>query len=485
MKSRTAKVMRRLHLALDIALGAALLAFTTILSLHFDRTFLFRDREDPLSRRAVSLLSRLEGEIRCVAVVPHDNIFYPSLRKLLLDMKDSAGNASLSLEFPDPHVDVSRASAAIARYKAAGWCVIFEKDGRGEVVPLDAMVEHPHTDATSAIAGDASGVRFNGEQVCVTALSRLSRPVQPVIYALSGHGERDFSNYDAFSGYSDLAREIRREGYRLETLNLASTPGIPDDCDLLFIAGPARPPMPGEAEAIVTWLSHGGRLLLLFDRQDRIPSGWEPVISRLGLALPNLTVISEGTMGGYTVSVDSFSSHPIGSDLEKSAVIMSSPQALDIDRDALVRFRLRAEPVVLAPRKAWGETAPNVLPRIYDPGIDRKGDLTLAFAIGADASDDLGLPLLRAFVAGDSNIGSNSYLGGGSAGNRDLLLNAIDWLTDSGLPLASSKTSAGAALQLNISRKRQIRFWAISCAIWPISLLLLGFIASFLKRLLD
>lgn len=485
MRSRTAKVLRRLHLTLDIALGAALLVFATVLTLHFDRTFVFRDRDDPLSRRAVSLLSRLDGEIHCTAVVPHDNIFYPSLRKLLLDMKDAASGASLSLEFPDPHVDIARASAAIARNKAAGWCVIFEKDGRGEIVPLDAMVERPHTDETSAIAGDAAGVRFNGEQVCVTALSRLSRPVQPVVYALTGHGERDFDDYDPLSGYSDLAREIRREGYRLESLNLASVQGIPADCDLLFIAGPARPPMPGEAEAIVAWLTHGGRLLLLFDRQDRIPSGWEPVISRLGLSLPNLTVISEGTMGGYTVSVDSFSPHPVGRDLEKSAVIMSSPQALDIDREALVRHRLKAEPVVAAPRKSWGETAPNVLPRIYDPGIDRKGDLVLAFAIGADASGDLGLPLLRAFVVGDSNIGSNSYLGGGSAGNRDLLLNAIDWLTDSGLPLASSKTSGGAALQLNLSRKRQIRFWAISCAAWPLALLAIGFIASILKRLLD
>lgn len=484
MRGRTAKSLRRIHLAIDIALGAILLALVTVISLRFDRTFLFRDRESPLSHRAESLLAELEGDIRCIAVVPHDNIYYPSLRKLLLDMKDAAANASFTLEFPDPHLDVSRASAAIARHKADGWCVIFERGERGEVVKLDAMIDRPRDESDSIIAGESGGASFNGEQLCVTALSRLMRPAQPMVYALSGHGERDFADYDSLSGYSDLAREIHREGYRIEPLLLSSTTGIPQDCDLLFIAGPTRAPMPEELAAVNSWLSHGGRLLLLLDRQDRIPNGWEPLLARLGITLPNLTVISEGTMGGYNVSVDSFSEHPIGRDLKKSAVTMSSPQVLDIDENLLVRYRLKADVVVAASTRSWGETAPDVIPRIYDPGIDRKGNLPLAVAISVDASDNLGIPLLRAFVVGDSNIGANSYMGGGSAGNRDMLLNAIDWLTNSGLPLASSKTSAGSALQLNISRKRQIRFWTISCVLWPFAIALFGIGASSIRRML-
>lgn len=485
MNGRALKFARRLHLTLDLALGALLLTFVTVLSLRFDRTFVFRDREAPLSRRAVSLLSRMDGAVSCIAVIPHDNAFYPSVRKLLLDMKDAAPGADFTIEFPDPHVDISRASEVVARHNADGWCVIFERGQRSEVVPLDSLVERPRTDPDSLLSGDGAAVRFNGEQPCVTAIARLARPAEPAIYALTGHGERDFDDYDPLSGYSDLAREIHREGYRLDSLLLQASSGIPTDCDLLVIAGPSRPPLAGEAEAISAWLSRGGRLLLLLDRNDRVPTGWEPVISRLGLSLPGLTVISEGTMGGYNVSVDSFSAHPIGRDLGKSAVTMSSPQVIDIDEALLGSRRLKADVVVAAPRKAWGETAPDVLPRIYDPGTDRKGDLAMAVAVGVDASEDLGIPLLRAFVVGDSNVGANAYMGGGSAGNRDLLLNAIDWLTDSGLPLASSKTSRGAALQLNLSRRRQIRFWALSCAVWPLGILLIGAIAAAVRRILS
>lgn len=485
MNGRALKLARRLHLTLDIALGAMLLTFVTVLALRYDRTFVFRDREAPLSSRAVSLLSNMDGSVRCIAVIPHDNLFYPSVRKLLLDMKDAARGADFTLEFPDPHVDISRAAEVVARHKADGWCVIFERGQRSEVVPLDSLVERPRTDSDSLLAGNGDQILFNGEQPCVTAIARLSRPAEPAIYALSGHGERDFADYDPLSGYSDLAREIHREGYRLDNLILQASSGIPGDCDLLVIAGPTRPPMAGETEAISAWLSHGGRLLLLLDRNDRIPTGWEPILSRLGLSLPGLTVISEGTMGGYNVSVDNFSNHPIGRDLGKSAVTMSSPQVIDIDETVLGSHRLKADIVVAAPRKAWGETAPDVLPRTYTPGTDRKGVLPMAVAISVDASDDLGIPLLRAFVVGDSNVGANAYMGGGSAGNRDLLLNAIDWLTDSGLPLASSKTSRGAALQLNLSRRRQIRFWVLSCAVWPLGILLIGAMAAAVKRILS
>ncbi len=486
MNRRASKLRRRLHFALDIALATFLLAVATILALRLDRTIRFPDRTAPLSRRAVSLLASLEGSVRCVAVIPHNNVFYPAVRKLLLDMRDAAPNAEFLLEFPDPHVDISRASTIVAHHGVDGWCVIFERGERSEVVPLDTLVERPRADSDSLLSGEGSpALRFNGEQRCVTAIARLSRPAKPVVYALEGHGERDFANYDPLSGYSDLAREIRREGYRLENLLLSDSAGIPADCDLLVVAGPTRPPLPSETEAIQSWLSRGGKMLFLADRPARTPSGWESLERRIGISFPGLTTISEGTMGGYNVSVDSFPPHPIGRDLDKSAVTLSSPQVIDLDEAALLSHRLRADVVLEAPRRAWGETQPDTLPRRYDPGIDRKGSLPLAVAVAVDADSDLGLPLMRACVIGDSNIGANAFLGGGSAGNRDFLLNAIDWLTDSDLPLASSKTSGGAALQLNLSRKRQIRFWAISCALWPLCILLAGAIASAIRNRLS
>lgn len=485
MNSRPRKFARRLHFAVDAFLAASLLALATFISLRLDRTFTFRDREEPLSRRATSLLSKLDGPVHCIAVIPHDNLFYANVRKLLLDMRDAAKSAFFTVEFPDPHVDIARASFVISRHKADGWCIIFERGERAEVVPLESLIERPRASADSAIPDGSAQFRFNGEQQCVTAIARLARPAEPVVYALTGHGERNFSDYDPLSGYSDFAREIRREGYRLEELDLANSPGIPSDCDLLVIAGPIYPPLPVELEQISSWLSRGGRLLFMMDRRDRNLEGWKPLASRLGLAFPGLTAISEGTLGGFSVSADTFPDHPIGRDLAKSAITLSSPQIIDFDQQALDRYRLKGDVVAAAPRRAWAESEPDTLPRTYDPAYDRRGLLPLAVAVSVNASDDLGIPLMKAFAVGDSTLGSNAFLAGGSAGNRDLLLNAIDWLTDSGLPLAPSRSSSGAALQLNISRKRQIRFWTISCGFWPLAILVIGSIAASIKRILS
>lgn len=474
---------RRAHCALNILLAAALMALVQLIALRLDRTFSFPVRPQALSQRATSLLSQLSGTIRCIVVLPHNNAFYDNVRQLLRNMEAAAVHATLDLQFPDPHINVSQAADAVRRHGADGWCLIFEKDDAFEIVPYESLIERTHVETDSLLPGSVVHTRFRGEQPCITALARLARPVQPLVYTLTGHGEHDFSDYDRLTGYSDLAREIRREGYRLKSLSLADAAEVPADCNLLVVAGPRRPPLPAEADALVSYLARGGRLLFLADRAERLPSGWEPVAARLGLRFANLTAITEGSMGGYSLAVDYFSDHPVARDLRGSAVTFSSPQVLDVDADFVRHHRLRTHVVARAPTKAWGETTPEILPRRYDPGIDRKGDLPLAVAVEVDGGDDLGLDFMKAFVVGDSNVGLNAFLGGGGTANRDFLLNAVDWLTDSGLPYAPSRAAEGNALQLNISRRRQMRFWGISVVGWPLAACLFGAFAALVRRL--
>lgn len=469
-------------LLLNLALAGFLVAMLVVLACRLDYSLTFPGRPQDISQRAKMILADLTGTVRCVVIVPHNNAFYENVRQLLFNMKAAAKNADLQLEFPDPHTDISRASDAVTRAGATGWCLIFEKDDRTEVIPFESLLDRTEIDNDSLLPGSVVSTRFRGEQQCLTAISRLARPFSPVVYALTGHGERDFTNYDRIEGYSDLAREIRREGCQLLPLSLPDMEAIPGNCSLLVVAGPRRAPLPAEADAILAYLSRGGRLLFLIDRQDRIPNGWEGIAARLGIRFANLTAIAEGTLGGFNMTIDKFSDHPVCHDLGRSAVTFSSPQVLDIDPELAHHHRLRTDIVAQAPRRAWGETSPDVIPRRYDPGIDRIGILPLAVAVETDGSDDLGLDLMRAFVIGDSNIGANAFLGGGGAANRDILLNAIDWLTDNGSPSASSTPSEGNALQLNISKSRQIRFWVGGVFLWPLSICLLGGLIALVRR---
>ncbi len=222
-----------LHRLAAVGLASLLLILLNLLAAKFDVQWRFASGESAgLSERAETLLATTSGKVAVKVLLPRNHQTFEPLRQLLENMRDAAaesGGAELELEYVDPHRDLARAALLAQRYNIEGWQVLFVADDRVEKVSLTEMVEviTPREETVVPTAPQRS--RFRGEQLCVTALARLARPQRPQIYALAGHGERDFDNYDPMTGYSDLAREIRREGYRLQTLSLSRAGAIPDD----------------------------------------------------------------------------------------------------------------------------------------------------------------------------------------------------------------------------------------------------------------
>lgn len=462
------------------ALATLLLVMVCTMAVRYDRAISFQGARLGLSDRTVSTLESLSGDVSCTVILPRNNEIYPPLRKMLFDFREAASNATLRLSFLDPHSDLAQSADAVRRYGATGWSVIFDNGGRFEIVPYEVLVEKSQN-------GDASPARqtitrFHGQQVCATALAKLARPKSPVVYALSGHGERDFSSYDALTGYSDFARELSREGYVLRPLRTADA-GIPADCDLLVVAGPRFAPGQIEETALTDYLGRGGRLMLLADRSNAIPNGWEGLLARIGLKFANYTAIGADTLGGYNLLSDNFGDHPVARYLYRSAVYFVNPQVIDPAEPEAGVPAPDVKVVVSAPEKAWGESNPDALPRHYDPDVDRKGALPLILAVEGPGGATIGLPPFRAFVIGDSNFAANSLLEGGTTANRDLLLNAVNWLTEQGGATTPSSANEGTALRLAISRNRQIRFWIRSVVVWPLAAILLGAVMAVVRRL--
>ena len=460
-------------------LATLLLVLVCSLAIRFDHTFSFHEARLGLSERAVSTLETLSGNVSCTVILPRNDKIYPPLRNMLFDFREAASNATLTLLFLDPHSDLAQSADAVRRYGATGWSVIFDNGNRFEIVPYEALVEKSSADTSPS---RQVITRFHGQQVCATALAKLARPKSPVVYALSGHGERDFTSYDALTGYSDFARELFREGYVLRTLRMADA-GIPPDCDLLIIAGPRFAPGQIEETAIAEYLGRGGRLMLLADRSEVIPNGWESLLARIGLKFANYTAIGADTLGGYNLISDNFGDHSIARYLSHSAVYFVNPQVFDPAVPDPGVPAPQVTVVVSAPEKAWGESNPEILPRHYDPDVDRSGTLPLILATEGPGSADNGLFPFRAFVIGDSNFAANSLLEGGTTANRDLLLNAVSWLTEQGGSTEPSAANEGTALRLAISRNRQIRFWIRSVLVWPLVAILLGAAMAVVRRL--
>lgn len=467
------------YYATAAVLATTLLAMVCAIAVKYDITFQFSRAALGLSDRAAATLESLSGDVSCTVILPRNNEIYAPLRNMLFDFQKAASNATMTLSFLDPHSDLARSADAVRRYGAKSWSVIFDNGKRFEIVPYEALVEKSTADTSPS---RQVITRFHGQQVCATALAKLTRPKSPVVYALSGHGERDFSSYDALTGYSDFARELSREGYVLRTLGTAAA-GIPADCDLLVIAGPRFAPGQIEESAIAEYLGKGGRIMLLADRSNAFPNGWEGLFAIIGLKFTNFTAIGADTLGGYNLLSDNFGDHPIAQNLSRSAVYFVNPQVFDLAPADVGVPAPQVTVVVSAPEKAWGESNPDVLPRHYDPDVDRKGALPLILAVEGPGSAGNGLSPFRAFVIGDSNFAANSLIEGGTTANRDLLLNAVSWLTELGGSTEPSAANEGAALRLAISRNRQIRFWIRSVVVWPLAAILLGALMSVVRRL--
>lgn len=479
MRSRaSASRIRTASFCTVMALSLLLLILVNLVAQRCNFMLPFPVARQKLSERTREALATLSGSIECVTVMPQSDRLFPELRGLLLELREAATNAEVTLTFLDPHTDLGHSADAIRRYGAGGWAIVFDDGIRTATVPYDELVEYPRssTDSAAHIASSPPP-RFVGEAACMTALTRLMHPEEPVIYTLTGHGERDFASYDRVSGYSDFAREISREGYQLRPL----PPGaeeIPGDCSVLVIAGPRTAPADFEASAILEYLGKGGALLALMDRPDRLPSGWEGILARIGLEVSGFSAIGGGTLGDYRLLTDNMSGHAVVEGISGDALCFVNPPVLD----AVANAQVAALAVVRAPHGSWGESTPDSLPRHYDPGVDRLDDLTLAMAIQGPHGDNLGIRALRAFVISGSDFASNALLDGGSTANRDLLMNALNWLAARQFAAAPSAGGGSGVLRLAITRKRQIRLWLHSVAAWPAAVALIGLAMAWIRR---
>lgn len=465
-------------------LSFALLVMVNMIGARLDRMITFPSAECKLSSWAETMLDGVSGEISCTVILPRNNHVYPPLRQLLLNIKDEAENAAFTIDFLDPHSDPARSANAVRRYGLTnGWGIIFDNGRKVEKISYSSLLETTSRYSDKSVRPLSGTTRFRGEQICVTALSRLSSSKTPVIYALSGHGERNFKNYDSVSGYSDFAREILREGYIIKETNIENN-GIPEDCNLLLVAGPRRAPTKNEETVISDYLKHGGRLLLFADWSESVPNGWEGVLADVGLKFANRTAIGANSLGGYNLLVDHFKDHPVTRDMDNCAIYFVNPQIFEPINDN-GDSKVIVSTIVEAPENAWGEANPDVLPRRYDVDIDIKGHLPLIVVAETPRGDEqLGLNnTMRAVVIGDSNFAANSLINGGTTSNRDLLLNAISWLTDSGYASKAGIEADGGALSLTISRDRQLRFWVISVIIWPLLTAVFGLVMAGVRRI--
>jgi len=272
--------------------------------------------------------------------------------------------------------------------------------------------------------GASENIKALGEQHLSNALLRLSRQQARWIVFVSGHGERPPAG-EVNYGLGLFGAELERKGLKIQTVNLAETT-IPENTSVLVLASPRVELLPGEVIAIQDYLEHGGNLLWL--TEPEAPHSLVPLADALGiLALPGRVVDATSAMFGVEnpgfVVVTGYPNHPVTREMTMVSVY---PEAVALEINDTTRWH--AIPLLTTLERSWTELGPLEGEIKYDPNSDeRAGPLDLGIALVRSKPDGKDGDEQRVVVVGDGDFLSNTYLG--NAGNLDLGLNLINWLS--------------------------------------------------------
>lgn len=262
------------------------------------------------------------------------------------------------------------------------------------------------------------------EQSLTNALQRVIRSADRYVVFLEGHGERNprgRANHDL----GDWATQLKSKGLNIQTLNLATTPQLPDNTSILVIASPQVSLLPGEYTIIAKYLAGGGNLLWLADPGDLHGLGSlaeqlgiefqpgiivDPTTVSLGIQDPRFTIITEYGDQAVTANFDT---------------VTLFPQARGIE--VIEGSDWQAAPFLTSAANSWSETSELKGELELNAGEDIPGPLNIGMILTRHSGDGENGNEQRAIVIGDGDFLSNAYLG--NAGNLNLGLNLVNWLS--------------------------------------------------------
>ena len=412
-----------------------------------------------LSGKTKNLVSQLEGEINVVVFFRRSHERFDDVRNLLKEYRYAADRnpkLQLEIEFVDPDRDLARTRELAQVYDVhAANLVVFESGGRRKYVESKDIVHYDVTLSGTRAIKRYTG--FRGEQAFTSAIQSVVQTQRPVVYFLGGHGERDISDFSRHSGYSNLARTMRRDNMVVKPLRLTGRDGVPADAAAVVIAGPDKRLSTLETDLLAVYLNDNGRLFVLLD--PAVETGLEALLGEWGVSLgPGVAVGL--TLTGRELVVSDYGDHPITRSLREAHTMFYMPRAVEpqdtpVGRQPGQVDRPRATSLAANTKDGWLEMDLAQSPPRFDAGVDRRGPISVAVAVerGPVSGLEVEISPTRMVVLGDSYFVSNAALRTGVGGNIDFFMSSLNWLLERETLMGISPRVPGE-LRLDMNRRR-------------------------------
>lgn len=461
--------------ASGVVLGLAIVvAANYILARQNMRWDLTAAQQYSLSDQTVRVLESLESPIRVLVFA--QEIDFPRYRDRLGEYEYTSDRVSLEL------IDVDKNPVLARQYEIQAYgTVVFDYDGR-----IERVVSDQEQDLTNGLIKAVEGEERKA-------------------YFLQGHGERSPTGTER-DGYSALVDALRLDNLSVETVTLSQAGEVPADAAVLVAAGPSTDLLPGEADMLRAYLEAGGKLLVLLDPPDGPdPEDRENLIGLLaewGIEVGQDIVVDVSGVGqllGTDATVPVAATYPQHPITDRFALLTAFPLARSVNPvEGGANGRVATSFAETSPR-SWAESnldlSSGEVAMEEDQG-DIPGPISIAAAVtmtvesagsdsapaedeaaaafddghghGADAmeedADDDAPVEARLAVFGDSDFAANGSLG--IQGNRDLALNAINWLAEQE-NLISIRPREPEDRRITVTADQQFRIFVASIFLIP------------------
>lgn len=320
----------------------------------------------------------------------------------LLDDYRRLNPSKIRYKFVDPDVDVQ----LLRR---------FQVQNRGEV-------HLEYGEKTQLVQVLAMGERLNEAQL-TNSIIRIKGDRQPHVYLLQGHGEPPIDSTQG--GLVQMVKAIEEQGYRVSPLNLAQTPVLPEDANVIALIAPQNALLPGEVELLRTHLQQNKSLLILLDPNTN--PQLDALLGPWGVTLDQRILIDGENrsellgFGNTTIIQTNYGSHPITEALQGNISLFQFVRSVTTNP----AVDIAANTILQTDAAVWAESdlpSPDVT---FDPATDKRGPLDFGVALESKTDPSQAIAA-RLVVIGNAtfvtNRGFSQYF------NGDVLLNSLNWL---------------------------------------------------------
>jgi ABC-type uncharacterized transport system involved in gliding motility auxiliary subunit len=371
-----------------------------------------------LAPQTDQVLTKLNKSLDIKAFFPGGD--YPPLKELLQEYR-TQNPRYVHFEFidPDKQPDVAK------QYEVTAYGT-FQNPFTGSQLKFGTVIVQ-YGDRREKVEKRSEEIR---EEDLTNAIIKVQRAEAKKVYFIEGHGEKDPADTER-GGYSEAKKALEEQGYKVETVNVASQGKVPLDAKVLIEAGPSNEPFPQELQFLNDFLNRGGGLLLMLDPP---PGGasLESFLKGWGVKADNdviLDVSGAGRLMGAGPSIPlvlRYENHKI-TDRFRAMTFFPLARSVEAAKDSVPGVTV--ETLFKSNENSWGETDLKSKEASFEEGKDLKGPLSMAVAVTKEikpGSDSSSAVKARMVVVGDSDFAVNSYFP--AQGNGNLFLNMVSWL---------------------------------------------------------